>query len=41
MWRPQLSDAADELILEAAVNGQAARHDEVPASRAEGRAGGG
>ena len=24
MWRPQLSDPADELILEAAVNGQAA-----------------
>jgi putative PIN family toxin of toxin-antitoxin system len=23
MWRPQLSDPADELILEAAVNGQA------------------
>ena len=23
MWRPQLSDTADELILEAAVNGQA------------------
>jgi putative PIN family toxin of toxin-antitoxin system len=24
MWRPQLADPADELILEAAVNGQAA-----------------
>lgn len=24
MWRPQLRDPADELVLEAAVNGQAA-----------------
>ena len=24
MWRPQLRDPADELVLEAAINGQAA-----------------